>query len=152
MKKREDGEKKKTGERVMDTMASLANQLSEAWHFQICRILVSFLTSRALSWPDGFPVCRFASPFDSFIRSGLPDPYTPALSLQISTADCYHRALSRLWSCSVETTAIELGESVFSSLMWSLIVTFKVKEKWQASTQTPMNCYVIGFWQNCSLG
>lgn len=136
---------KKTGERMMKMMAGLTNQLSKAWHFPLCRILVSFLTSRALSWPDGFPVCHFASlsthSSDLLRQTPIPLPcHYRSVQMIVITGPSQHH----------EATAIELGESVLSSLPWSLIVTFKGKEEWQTSTQTTVEYTMIGVWQNCS--
>lgn len=70
--------RKKTGESMMKMMAGLTNQYSEAWHFSLCRILIGFLTSRALSWPDGFLVCHFASlsahSLDQLLQTPIPLP------------------------------------------------------------------------------
>lgn len=95
---------KKAVERVIKMMAGLSNQLSKAWHFPLCWNLVSFLTSRALSWPDGFPLCHLPPfPLIDYICSAGPPYPGPVITDQISVIIGYsehHEA------CSVEVAVI----------------------------------------------
>ncbi len=108
---------------MMKMMPGLTNQPSKVWHFPLCRILVSLLTSRALSWPDGFPVCHFASlsthSSDLLGQTPIPLPcHYRSVQMIVITGPSQHH----------EAAAIELGESVLSGLTWSLIETLKVKK------------------------
>lgn len=95
---------KKTEERVIKMMAGLSNQLSKAWHFPLCWNLVSFLTSRALSWPDGFPLCHLPPfPLIDYIYSVGPPYPGPVITDQIIVIigfSEHHEA------CSVEVAVI----------------------------------------------
>lgn len=120
-------------------MAGLTNYLSKAWHFPLWRILVISLTSRALSWPDGFPVCHF----HSFFRSAPPDAHTPAPSLQICTIVLTGPSKH----CEAVVWKLQQLSLVSVCIVQPYMIShcdFKVKEKWQTSTQTTVDFNMIG--------
>lgn len=92
--------RKNTREKTMrEMMEEQPNLHPDSRRFLLCRIFVSFLTSRALSSPESFLVCWFS------LSTRSSDPHTTTMSLEISTGDCYHMALSALWSGGVVAKA-----------------------------------------------
>lgn len=98
-------------------------------------LLVRFLTSRALSWPNRFPVRRFTS-LSSHSSDVLHQTPVPLACHDTSAQLIVIAGLSQDYEAeSMKAKAIALGESVLSSLTWYLIMTLRLKKN-ETSTQS----------------